>query len=478
MPIAPRKSLEPYLYDAVEYYPHQVEGIRQLANRSSFILGDDMGLGKSLQALTIFIIDIVRGWAKTAIVVCPVTLKGNWADEITKFTRLHSVTLEGSPANRTKQLAAFSELEGPKMLIVNYEQVVAHLESLNALGFDVAIYDEAHYMKNHKSKRTKACLALKAKRSFMLTGTPMLNKVDELWPLLHKVQPSRFPKYWGFVNRYAVFGGYKDKQIIGVKNEKELIENLHDVMLRRLKKDVLDLPDVQILERRVNLAPEARKLYDEVLNDMRLTRVDQDDPDDIENALTKFLRLKQICGTTKPFNGKDISEKLDLAIEDDQEIFYNGHKIVVFTQFRDVQKCYVDRLHAVGIKDTFLLHGDIKKEDRQGIVRNWAEFTGPSVLVCMLQVASLGLNLVAARHGSFLDELFVPGLNQQAIDRLHRIGADTTQPVQIRKYITRNTIENRVQQILKTKSKLFGEIVESDPGWKKKLLKALLEEED
>jgi SNF2 family DNA or RNA helicase len=95
----------------------------------------------------------------------------------------------------------------------------------------------------------------------------------------------------------------------------------------------------------------------------------------------------------------------------------------------------------------------------------------------MLQVAGIGLNMTAAHHGAFLDELFVPGLNQQAIDRLHRIGASETQPVQIRKYICRNTIENRVQQILRTKSKLFGEIVESDPHWKRKLYKALMEED-
>ena len=101
----------------------------------------------------------------------------------------------------------------------------------------------------------------------------------------------------------------------------------------------------------------------------------------------------------------------------------------------------------------------------------------PGVIVCMLQVAGIGLNMTAARHAAFLDKLFVPGLNQQAIDRLHRIGASETQPVQVREYLARNTIENRVNQILRTKSKIFGEIVETDPNWKKKLLEALLESE-
>lgn len=470
---AKRKSLEPWVKDEVEYYQHQVDGIRELARRRSFLLADDMGLGKSLQSITIFGIDVIQGYAKTCIVVCPVSLKGNWADEFEKFTRIPYTVLQGTPAQRDKQLIEFGSQEGPRVLICNYEQVVAHLPALDRLRFDVAIFDEAHYLKNPKAKRTKACLDLYSARSFMLTGTPMLNHIDELWSILHRISPRDYPKYWTFVNRYAVFGGWKDKQIVGVKNEKELTEKLQGVMLRRLKQDVLDLPEIQVIERRVDLHVEQRKLYDEVVNEMRLPRIDADD-EDIENALTKFLRLKQICGTTFSFTNTDISSKLDLAIDDDLEILGNGHKTVVFTQFRDVQACYINRLKKYDVP-IWQLHGDVKQEDRQPTVNQWAASEGPGVIVCMLQVAGIGLNMVAARHGSFIDELFVPGLNKQAMDRLHRIGQDETQPVQFRKYICRNTIENRVQQILRTKSKLFGEIVEADPQWKRKLYAALME---
>src|SRR4051812_33771016 len=100
----PRKSLEPWILDSVEYYPHQIDGIRELARRKSFLLADDMGLGKSLQALTVFAIDVVRGWAETCLVVAPVTLKANWADELEKFTRFPHVILEGTPVQRRKQL--------------------------------------------------------------------------------------------------------------------------------------------------------------------------------------------------------------------------------------------------------------------------------------------------------------------------------------------------------------------------------------
>ena len=473
--IASRKSLEPWLHDSIEYYDYQVQGVRWLCRRKSFLLADDMGLGKSLQALTTFAVDVVRGWASKALVVCPATLKGNWADEIEKFTRFSYVLLDGTPAQRTKQLLEYMDIDQPKILIVNYEQVVAHREVLDKMMFDVAIFDEAHFLKNPKAKRTKACLDVYSRRSFMLTGTPMLNHVNELWSILHRIDPKSFPNYWKFVNRYAVFGGYKDKQIIGVKNEKELTEILHNYMLRRLKKDVLDLPDVQMIERRVDLTSEQTKLYNEVISDMKLSRFDREDPDDIENALTKFLRLKQICGTTFAFTGEDISSKLDLAISDALELLENGNRVIVFTQFRDVLECYASRIAGLGYP-VYQLHGDVPKSERQGVVKEWSQTKTPGVIVCMLQVAGVGLNMTAARHLQFVDKLFVPGLNQQAIDRAHRIGQDKTQPVQVLDYKCRGTIEARVDAILRTKKKIFGEIVETDPNWRKKLVNALLEE--
>ena len=128
-----RKSLEPYISDSIEYYPHQVDGVRELAKRKSFLLADDMGLGKSLQAMTVFAIDVKRGWAKTCLVVCPVTLKGNWADEIEKFTSFSYEVLEGTPAQRRDMLKDFATWDEAKILVVNYEQVIAHQDELENL---------------------------------------------------------------------------------------------------------------------------------------------------------------------------------------------------------------------------------------------------------------------------------------------------------------------------------------------------------
>lgn len=506
MSLAHRKSLEPWLFDSIEYYPHQLEGVRRMLRQQSLILADDMGLGKTLQALTVYAADVIRStpsqqWAKNAIVVCPAGLLGNWYDEIKNFTRFpvmicgieyddHGVTKKLSPSARAKQLASFMNIEGPKIMVVNYELLIRHVADFNTMDFSHRFADEAHMIKNHSSKRTQAWHKLRAPRTFPMTGTPMLNKVDELWSLLHSVAPMEFPKYWSFVNRYAVFGGYKDKSITGIKNEKELRERLGRWMVRRMKSEVLNLPDVQIIRHTVDLHAEQRRIYEQIKNELQVDRVDLDQPEDIENALTKFLRLKQVCGTTFTFNGKDISAKLDSVVEDVMNTSNNGYKCVVFTQFRDVLEQFADRLDKAS-PDTkiFELHGDVDKGDRQGIVKEWAgkNATGRNavgeivefgnVVVCMLQVAGVGLNMTAGRHGFFIDKLFTPGMNQQAIDRMHRIGSDETQPVQIHEYMCRGTIESRVEQILRTKSNLIGMTV-NDGDLKRRLIAALQEEDE
>ena len=153
----------------------------------------------------------------------------------------------------------------------------------------------------------------------------------------------------------------------------------------------------------------------------------------------------------------------------------DGAPVVVWTQFRGVLAAIVSRLEAVGIP-TFVLHGDVKQQDRMEIINKWSRTKGtaaPGVLVSMLQIGGVGLNLVAANKAIFADSLYVPKLNEQAEDRIHRIGASTTQPVQIYYLITRNSVEERIEQILRSKRRLFNELIETDPTWKAKLIAAI-----
>jgi len=454
----------------VQYFQHQADGIRDLAMRRSFILGDDMGLGKCLMSLTVFAIDIVRGWAETCLVICPLTLKGNWSDEIDKFTRIPHVVVDGSPDERNAQYFRYLQMTGPKILVVSYENVINDEMIFQNWRFDIAIYDEAHLIKNPETKRTMAVLGVASRRSFMLTGTPFLNQVNELWCLLHRVDPDRFPRYYSFVNRYCVRG--KFNSIVGAKNEDELHQLVHDRMLRRRKEECLDLPELQTIERRVDNHPEQVELYNQIAEELRFTNLDGEE-EEIDNALTKFLRLKQVCATLLYFTGEDISAKLDTAVEDDLEILSNGHKIVCFTQHRQAQQAYIDRLkkHDVPV---FFINGDVNALDRPKIAKECGKVSGPAVFSSIIRVGAEGLNLTWSRHMSLLDKDYTPGKMDQVVDRCRRIGADLTQPIQVREYICRGTVENRVEQILRTKRKLFESVI-NNPARKREFLKLVLE---
>lgn len=469
---AQRKSLEPYLKDTVEFYPHQVDGVRTLARIPNFLLADDMGLGKSLQALTVFAIDVKLGQANLMLVVCPVSLRGNWADEITKFTRFPYLLLGQEPHpnkpdryktltgdDRKNQLRKFMLEIGPRIIICNYEQVIAHQHEFYGL-IDMLVLDEAHLIKNHEAKRTQAILGVRRKRVALLTGTPILNQVGELWPLLHMIDRRRWSDPDRFTNRYAVFGGFKGRQVVGAKNVKELNTALAGVMVRRLKKDVLTLPEVRIIQIGVDLHPTQRALYDDLEENLTLPDANGN-LQDIENALVKFLRLKQICGSSATVPGyEDHSHKLDVVVDKAIETMLNGEKVVLFTQFRQIQALIIDRLRKKGITKYGQLHGDVPHSDRLRTVKNWSAYPHAAPLICMLQVAGIGLNMVAARTAIFADKLFVPGLNTQAIDRLHRIGQQEEQPVEVYEILARGTIESRIEQILRGKVKLSKEIVE------------------
>jgi SNF2 family DNA or RNA helicase len=242
-------------------------------------------------------------------------------------------------------------------------------------------------------------------------------------------------------------------------------------MLRRLAKDELDLKEPITMTRWVTLHPDQEKLYRDVLEN--IYEDGEGEEQIIENALVRFLRLKQVCATTKGILKHDSSAILDRAIEDLEEITANNYKAVVFTQFKDALHSCEERLKEKGIV-YWELSGDIPMEDRLPIVKAWAADPRPGVLVCMMQVAREGLSMVAAKYGLFLDKLFVPGLNEQCVRRLNRIGQDTIRPVTIIDYKPKlsdgeKTVVARVDQILATKVKTNDIVIEGSNQWKQKV---------
>ena len=462
-------QLAPYLRDGISFYRHQVEGIDWMWDKRSFLLADDMGLGKTLQTLVVCAIhakltkDTV-GTESSFLIVCPSSLKRNWEQEIERFTELDAVILNGPPAKRAEQLAEFRAISGTKYLITNYEQIPAHLDELQAMEFGIVIADEAHYLKTPDSKRTQAFCALPPSRRFMLTGTPILGHVDDLWVILDQVQPGEWGTFKGFVATFCVFGGHNGKSVVGVKNEKRLMEGLSLMMLRRLSKDVLDLPEVQYINRNVDLLPEQRVAYNKALKDLILERGGEGiEDEEIDGPMVRFLRLKQICSTTATvrLDGADYSGKLDLAVQDAKLITDAGEKIVAFTGFRGAMACYVNRLlTALPGVPIWVLHGDVPSDSRQDVVTAWGSQPGPAILVCITQVAGVGLNMTQSRNVQFLDLDVTPANNAQAVARVRRIGA-TGDSIKVWVYEAVDTVDQRVNQIIATKQQTNDLIIEA-----------------
>ena len=471
-----RKPL-PHIRDDTDYYEHQIDGVRRGAKMTSFLLADEMGLGKSLQAATVAAIDFKRGAADRVLVVCPSFLKWNWAEELDARTNFTWTVPDGTPQQRKRTYNEFNT----DFLIVGYEQLVNDYDMIAAMNFQIVIVDEAHYIKNNKSKRSKAVIKFattQVDRVFLLTGSPMLNRPNELWSLLHVIDPKRFPKYWPFVNRFCVYGGWQSKQIVGAKNKRELNEILQEYMIRRLKKDVLDLPEKQIIRQYVALHPNQKKAYDQIENEIGLVIPGDPTPMQTENILTKYLRLKQITGTPAAIGLPDDSYKLDQAVDMCEEFTTDPDDptpVVVFTQFTGVREAMARRLIDRGIP-VWQLSGETPQAKRIPLINEWSASDPPGVLIIMLQMA-VGLNLTAAKKGIFLDRLYVPKLNEQAEDRLHRIGTDLSHPVQLYVLIAKGTVEEKIEKILTRKSKLFNALVENDSDWKKELIKQLAEEQ-
>lgn len=461
-------ELEPYLRSDLTFFPHQDEGIDWMWNRKSFLLADGMGAGKTVQTLAVCAIHAkmtkeVVGRESQFLIVCPVSLKFNWLNEINKFTGMSAHMVDGSKSKRRQQIDAFYGDGGTKILIMGYESVKSHIDELRNVEFDAVIADEAHFLKTPDSQRTEAFRALAPSRRFMLTGTPILKHVDDLWVVLDQIQPGAWGSFKGFTATFCVFGGYGGKSVVGVKNENRLMEGVNQIMLRRRTEEVVDLPEVMYNTRVVQLTSQQRTAYNRALKEMVLERGDEEDEgEDISTPMVKFLRLKQICSTTATVRTDvaDYSAKMDLAIEDVQLITDDGDKIVVFTCFRASLACFTNRILA-SMPDVpvWVLHGDVPTNQRQATVKAWSEYQGPAIIVCLIQVAGVGLNMVAASHVMFLDLDVTPANNDQAIARVHRIGA-TGSRIQVWTYEASDTVDQRVNSILLSKRKTSDTIID------------------
>ena len=446
---------------AAELRPYQKEGFDFLTHlvqvRLGGILADDMGLGKTLQTLTW--LDWLKERntknPKPSLVICPASVLHNWRREAERFTPdLKVLVLESGAArhNLRKQIPQHD------LIVTNYALLRRDLEELQKFAFRAVILDEAQFIKNPGAQVTQSVKQLKCENKLALTGTPLENRLLDLWSIVDFIQPGYLGNQEHFIETYEP-KGVPDLEGAQRIARKRLSAKLRPLLLRRLKKHVAkDLPDRIEQRRDCPLGEEQRKLY---LAELRRSR-DQIMQAVAEQGLNKskmhvlaaLTRLRQICCHPSLVGSDTASGKTETLFELLDALVAEGQKVLVFSQFVQMLQILERDCHAKNIR-THVLTGQTK--DRQQVVADFQKDSGPGVFLLSLRAAGTGLNLTNASYVVLYDPWWNPAVEAQAIDRSHRIGQ--TQTVNAYRLIAPGTVEEKIWELQQSKAQTIADVL-------------------
>ncbi|HTG44062.1 MAG TPA: DEAD/DEAH box helicase, partial [Verrucomicrobiae bacterium] len=459
-----------------ELRPYQKDGFDFLCQLSELklggILADDMGLGKTLQTLSwlAWMRDRHAKYPKPALVICPASVLHNWRREAEKFTpHLKVLVLESGAArhNLRKQIPQYD------IIVTNYALLRRDLEALQKFAFSAVILDEAQFIKNPAAQITQSVKQLKATQRLALTGTPLENRLLDLWSITDFVHPGYLGNQEHFHNTYDPAPSENAENVQRIARRR-LSAKLRPIMLRRLKQQVAkDLPD-RIEERRdCDLGEEQRKLY---LAELRRSR-EQVMQTVAERGLNKskihvlaaLTRLRQICCHPQLVGNDSASGKTETLFELLEPLLAQGQKVLIFSQFVQMLKLLEEECRQRQIK-TFILTGETK--ERQTIVNAFHDDKDPSLFLLSLRAAGTGLNLTTASYVVLYDPWWNPAVEAQAIDRSHRIGQ--TQTVFAYRLIAPGTVEEKIWDLQQRKAQTIADVL-GEEGFAKSLSQTDLE---
>jgi superfamily II DNA or RNA helicase len=450
LPASVSAELRPYQKEGFDFLAHLVEV------KLGGILADDMGLGKTLQTLTWL------AWLKKrhtkdpkpSLVICPASVLHNWRREAEKFTPgMKVLVLESGAArhNLRKQIPQHD------IIVTNYALLRRDLEEFHKFSFRSVILDEAQFIKNPGAQVTQSVKQLKCEHKIALTGTPLENRLLDLWSIVDFIQPGYLGNQDQFLDTYEPRGeNAESEQRIA---RRRLSAKLRPLLLRRLKKHVAkDLPD-RIEERRdCPLGDEQRKLYlaelrrsrDQVLKAVETQGLNKSKM----HVLAALTRLRQICCHPSLVGSDTASGKTDTLFELLDTLVADGQKVLVFSQFVQMLQILQKECHARNIH-THILTGQTK--DRQSVVSDFQKETGACVFLLSLRAAGTGLNLTNASYVVLYDPWWNPAVEAQAIDRSHRIGQ--TQTVNAYRLIAPGTVEEKIWELQQSKAKTIADVL-------------------
>ena len=429
-------------------YPHQIEGIAFLLGRRRALLADDMGLGKTRQS----VIAMVEAEAEGPyLVICPASVKRNWSREIQiVFPAAEPAIVGPAPLPAT-------DFRG--WVIINYEILGKHLEDLLTYQWKGVVFDEAHYLKNHRSQRSRnAAKLVKAIQHepvvHALTGTPMTNRPRDLFPLLQLMNHPLGKSFLSFAKRYCdAYQGDFGLVADGASNIEELTVQLHGVMLRRTKNEVLDLPPKVRTWLDIELHPYAIQHFNNAVREF-LTKFDAPEPIDTIGNQPENMERRQAVGRLTTARRKLAFAKCRHTIKFVENALEQGEKVILFTTFLNT----LERFHKHFGDRAVYVFGEVPAEERQNRVDRFQNDETVRLFIANMHVAGVGINLTAGRQVVFNDLDWVPANHWQAEDRAYRIGQTGT--VNVTYMIARGTVDEFVKTVLETKASLMDALVE------------------
>lgn len=444
---------------ATRLYPYQVEGVAFLATAGRGLLADDMGLGKTLQAIAAASVLREHEGVRRIVVICPASLKHQWAREIQRFAALDVAVVEGRPDAR---LALYRR--GAPFTIVNYEVVLRDHEVIQTeLAPDLLILDEAQRIKNWRTKTAAAVKALVTPFAFVLTGTPLENRIEDLYSLMQVVDSRVLGPLWRCLLDFHVTD--ERGRVLGYRNLTELRRRLESVMLRRDRSLVRDqLPDRIDTRLDLKLDRRQRELHDEAYSTAgNLARIAQRrplTPTEEKRLLSALQVTRMACNAAglvdKETQGSPKLKELKSVLED--LCVDGGRKVVVFSQWERMTRMAEEVARELGL-GTLRLHGGVPTARRGALLDRFREDPGVQVFLST-DAGGVGLNLQAATALINLDLPWNPAVLEQRIGRVHRLGQK--EPVQVVLMVSRDSYEERIAELIEAKRDLFRNVVEGE----------------
>jgi superfamily II DNA or RNA helicase len=446
-----RASLRPYQKDGFSWlvFLHNLG--------TGGILADDMGLGKTLQAIALLLWVKGKQGQGLNLVVAPTSVVQNWAREIEKFAPgFKTVLWQGPDRHEQKE-----ELEDADVMITSYALLRRDEEFLQSLDLRYVILDEAQHIKNPMSATARAAKRLKGERRLAMTGTPIENRLSEIWSIFDYVSPGLLNSLSSFEEKYA-----RPIERGDDKTAARLRSTIHPFVLRRTKSEVAkDLPEKIIQEMVVPMAEEQSKLYKQILRQVRESVLSEVEKQGIQKSSIQILaaltRLRQVACDPRLLglegNFEEESGKLNALKEIVSEAAAGGHKVLIFSQFVSMLKLIKEGFEADKIKYSYL---DGSTKNRQELVDEFNADESITVFLISLKAGGTGLNLTGADTVIHFDPWWNPAVEDQATDRAHRIGQ--TKVVNVYRLVAKSTVEEKILQLSDKKRELVANVLSTE----------------